>query len=448
MSSTTPLGEEWKDVAGIDRSLFPILRSDAETLAAAREEIPRTRTRQVTLRLAGPHGPVPPGTPITVVQESHAFDFGCSSGSTLEAEASDPRIKARNDLFVALFNCTTAKCYWDENWHQPVERHQGQRVTSTFLAEIDWALARGLRVRGHPLVWTVPKAIPGWMRRYPYEQQLRFLEHHVRSLIACTGGRVKLWDLVNEMLWEPSLHNLPSRDWPHLESTEEMLTTIEPAVHWARSEDPDAVYVLNDYGLEIKQVALKGGVSASQQRDRFVRLVDEMQKRGCAPDAIGTQAHDSKWAPLDLFHHVFSQLASTGLPVQISEFWAHDSGCPQAEGKTPEQILEQKCDFVEGVMTVAFAHPSVTHFTYWGGAEFFTRDGWQPSKLYERVRDLIHHRWKTRTEVITGPDGEISFRGFLGGYRLRWTGPNGRAHSLPFRLDRQTPSRLEDPLRP
>ncbi|MEX1015790.1 MAG: endo-1,4-beta-xylanase [Phycisphaeraceae bacterium] len=431
-----PEGEEWKNVAEADLDHFGnTLRPREEVLAEARQGIENHRKSDAQWRLVDGNGEPMPGLKLEIEQVTHAFEFGCSSGSTLAEEAEDPRIKARNALFVKLFNCTTAKCYWDEKWHQPIEQHQGQRITQRFTDEIDWARAYGLKVRGHPLVWTVPKAIPQWVRRYPYEKQLALMEHNCRSLIQAAEGRIKLWDLANEMLWEPSLRHLAQRDWPHLESTDEMLTYLEPAVHWARDEDPDAVYVLNDYGLEVTYTPLKD-VTAAMQRRRFVELVDAMQQRGCAPDAVGTQSHVGKWFPMDVVRKTLDELGQPGLPLQVSEYWAKPNDCPNASELDDEQRQAALVQYLGDFYTVVFGHPQVTHLTYWGGAEFFDRGGWVPSPMYHALDALINDAWRTRTQTTTDREGVLRFRGFHGNYVLRWTDPTGRPRSRRMELHR------------
>ena len=426
-------GEEWRQVAPLGADARSTDARDADVVAAARERIPSLRTAALRLRLVDRGGRPIPGLDLRLTQERHAFVFGCSAGGSLDARRGPAQIE-RDRLFTELFNGTHAKCYWDEKWHQPIETRQGHRELGTFLAELDWGCAHGLTVRGHPLVWTVPKAIPAWMRRYPYERQLAFLEHHVRSLIQAAAGRIKLWDLVNEMLWEPSLRNLPTRDWPHLESVDEMLTYIEPAMRWAREEDPTAAYVLNDYGLECTYNPLKG-VTAAQQRSRFLDLVAALRERGAAPDAIGTQAHVGKWFPMSLVHQVFDDLARAGVPVQVSEFWAALKDHPAAEGRASEQIAEDRRRYVTDYYTVAFGHPAVDHISYWGGADFFDRDGWIPSPLYRDLHRLIRREWWTDLALQSDADGWIEARAFHGDHRLRWNDRFGNPHTRPLRID-------------
>ena len=425
-------GEEWRVLHDLDGAALKRLRPDGDVLAQARETIERVRKSDLRLRLTDAAGAPLRGLEVELVQQRHAFVFGCAAGGRA-SENTDPARRERNRLFCELFNGTHAKCYWDEKWHQPIETRQGIRETARFLAEIDWGTANQLVVRGHPLVWTVPKAIPRWMHHYPYEQQLHFMEHHVRSLIQAAGGRIKLWDLVNEMLWEPSLRHLPERDWPHIETTDAMLSYIEPAVRWAREEDPDATYVLNDYGLERTYTPLKG-VNAPMQRRRFVELVHALRARGAAPDAIGTQAHVGKWFPMDLAWQVFDDLARAQVPVQISEFWAKPDECPDPAGKSTARILEERDAYVRDYYTVAFGHPAVNHISYWED-HFFQRDGWEPSSLYRALHDLIRKQWWTTATLTSDGNGAIHCRAFQGEYRLRWRDRSGTPHSVPLAVD-------------
>ena len=282
--------EAWRKEI-VDENLAVDRLSSEEILEQARERIERYRKSDVRIRIVDRSGNPVSGVKVKVVQAASSFDWGCSMALELDEVEKDPLKQQITKRFTALFNTTTAKCYWDERWHHPIEHEEGVRVTRFFEQEMRWALANGINVKGHPLVWTVRKAIPSWMDKYPIDEQMKRLEHHVRSMIRLGGNLVQRWDLCNEMLWEPSLRNLPNRNWPHLETVDEILTYLEPAVHWAREENPYAVYSLNDYGLVERPEKATDGVTSLQQRRRYLELVEEMKQRGCAPDAIGVQAH-------------------------------------------------------------------------------------------------------------------------------------------------------------
>lgn len=427
-NSNIPAGEEWRKKREISVNASDNYFLTPEMEAEANAAINKYRKGQFTIRLLNRKGEALQGYSMHFHQNNHHFDWGFSSAQTLCSE--DPLVEKKTKYIKKLFNCTTAKCYWDERWHQPIEHEEGSRILNRFISEIQWGLVNGLKVKGHPLVWTVRKAIPSWMDGYSYEEQMEKLEFHVRDLIRVGGGSVTMWDLCNEMLWEPSLRHLPDREWPHLETIDEILTYLEPAVHWAKDENPKAVYSLNDYGL-VKTYA--PGVTSGQQRRRYVDLITEMRKRGCAPDEIGTQCHVAGWYSAREFNNMLNDLYRAGLPMQVTEFWAHLKDYPFENAAGPEEKVSALIENVKMIYTLAFAHPGVNHFTYWGSREWFEEDG-NPTSLYWAVHNLIKNNWMTETNAITNADGEVKVNGFYGEYDVVVKDKMGNSHPLSLSL--------------
>ncbi|MFP4096276.1 MAG: endo-1,4-beta-xylanase [Cyclobacteriaceae bacterium] len=419
-------GEEWR----LDKPLYDASGNyflTPEMRAQADEAIVQHRTADFTIRLLDGKRNPQPAQEVQIKLLNHHFDWGFSGAKTIDA--TDELSQRQTYHFKKLFNCTTAKCYWDERWHQPIEHQEGKRITGRFESEIHWALANGLKVKGHPLVWTVRKAIPSWMDKYDYAVQLKKLEAHVRDLIRVGGQEVSQWDLCNEMLWEPSLRNLPHRDWPHLEPVDEILTYLEPAVHWAKEENPHASYVLNDYGL-VKTNA--PGVTARQQRQRYLALAKEMQRRGCAPDALGAQCHVAGWYSAQEFAALLEDLSEAALPLQITEFFGRQKDCPFDVSE--DEKAKARMAYVEMIYTLAFAHPSVHHFTYWGG-DWFDKNA-DPTPLYHVVHRLVKEKWVTELKLKAQATGEFKARAFYGDYVLIWKDEKGNQHPLHFSLNK------------
>lgn len=425
-------GEEWKlDETGIKSTegsywMTESMRSQVDSA------ITKYRKGKMRIRLTDDKNTPLSGYKVNLQLQNHEFDWGFSGARTLcEQSEADKKV---TEKVRRLFNCTTAKCYWDERWHQPIEHEEGKRITSRFRGEIDWGLANGMRVKGHPLVWTVRKAIPQWLDKYPYPRQMKIMEDHVRNLIR-VGHGVSRWDLVNEMLWEPSLRHLPQRDWPHLESIDEILTYVEPAVNWARDENPLAIYTLNDYGLT-KTTA--PGVTSAQQRARYVQLVQEMHRRGCAPDAIGSQAHVAGWYTNREFTTMLNELAGAGLPLQITEFWARPDDNPfkdEMDEKEQQKVLN---DHVAMIYSLAFAHPQVTHLSYWGSKEWFDENG-EAKPLYQTIHQLIKEKWTTRETLTSNAEGEVILPAFFGEYGLEVSDRQGNKRYKPLHFSKNDP---------
>ena len=96
---------------------------------------------------------------------------------------------------------------------------------------------------------------------------------------------------------------------------------------------------------------------------------------------------------------------------------------------------------------VCFAHPSMRAITWWdlcdqgswlpGGG--MLRVDMSPKPVYEQLKRLIHEEWKTRATTPTDDDGEFSFRGFFGEYRVTIELPGGKVERQ-FRVRKGEPN--------
>lgn len=344
------------------------------------------------------------------------------------------------------------------------EAFQGEYKLDGFADTVDWGNANGLTVKGHPLFWTVPKAIPDWMSKYDYPTQLKFLEVRLRSMVGRFKGKVKLWDAVNEMLWEPALKNLAERNWPHLETFDNITEYLSFVLRICREEDPDARFLLNDYGLEKNHnekaqlaandndpnaakesgVRSKDGtiVTARLQRKRYLELVKRLREMGYPPSAMGLQGHSGSVTATEQMAF-YDEMSQGGLPLHITEFWANPSDFGADFQKMPEKDQDQQvAEYVKQFMINAFAHPAIDAFFFWGFMGMATTWPKNNAPVYEEkpvlqiVKDLIHKDWNTHEVLNTDSNGIVRFRGFYGDYSLRYGLSNNDQKNLgiPFKI--------------
>jgi len=409
-------GEEWKSAQGAGS----FDKEDADLLAAAEKNIEKIRKGDLKLTVLQGGKPVSSGS-FEIFLKKHAFKFGLTTGE------GDQRL-AEVLSFYKNFNSFTVKGYWNERWHQPIEIEEGKRIYSEMEEEIAFARSMGMEPKGHPLIWTVPKALPAWLMKYPREARLQKMLDHAGDLVNHFKSSIHSWDLCNEFLWEPSLNHTEERLWPHLETIPEILTYLEPAILHIRKQDPTAQLVLNEYGLEKDY---RKEVSAYRQRERYMELVAEMKKRGCMPDAIGTQCHVAEPFTMKEMQITLDHLATAGLPVQITEFWSRSKAFEKNRFTDPSP---DTVAYVRNAYTLAFGHPSVEHFTYWGGGFCYPKAGL--NALGKSIHHLLGTVWNSRQTFETSAHGAFSARVFFGEYSLLRDG----VEIATFSFSKQSPS--------
>jgi len=436
-------GEEWRtfeQLGGYDPSAWE------EPVAAAAARIEELRTREARVRLVDRRGAPLANCAVEVVQTDDAFDWGyCGWGYLTrlqhgEFDHYEHLHQRQRDL--GLYNSINCMHYWAErhctNAPQS-EEHQGHVDYEVLDRLVQWARGNGLRCKGHPLYWPVPKAIPEWLLRYDHATRLKFLEVRIRQLTARFKGRIGTYDAVNEMMWEPTLARTEERHWPHLEAIEAIADEAAAVIGWARDEDPDARYTLNEYGLvrgETEPLPVKSNagedVTRDGQLDRFIALGRCLVERGQAPDLLGIQSAPGDWRLLPRFVATIDAIGEgTGLPVQVTEFRTGTRHLEEA-GMEDDAIDACFADYVEAVCTVCFGNPHCSGFWFWGLPRLVR--GRKPTAVYARVRELLRERWRTSTTATTDDDGHLAFRGFLGDYSLRLRRGSGQPSGFPLTI--------------
>src|SRR6185503_15628756 len=205
------------------------------------------------------------------------------------------------DLLKKHFNSLTSGN--DMKW-DATEPNPGAFTFTNADQQVAFAVANGMRVRGHTLLWH--NQTPAWVFTDPatgttmqptaanHDLLLERLANHIRGVVPHFGDRVYAWDVANEVIDEGQPDCMRRSTWFNVTGTD----FIDTAFRTAREVAPNAVLFINDFNSTIPN-----------KRQCLFNLVGALRARGVPVDGVGHQMHDNLEFPsaqgmadtLDLF---------------------------------------------------------------------------------------------------------------------------------------------------
>ncbi|WP_291811955.1 endo-1,4-beta-xylanase [Cellulomonas sp.] len=196
------------------------------------------------------------------------------------------------------FNSVTAEneMKWDAT-----EPNQGQFTYSNGDRIVNHAISRGMKVRGHALLWHAQQ--PGWAQNMSGQSLRNAAINHVTRVATYYRGKIHSWDVVNEAFADDGRG---SRRDSNLQRTG--TDWIEAAFRAARAADPGAKLCYNDYNTD----------SINAKSTGVYTMVRDFKARGVPIDCVGFQSHFGTTIPSD-YRANLQRFADLGVDVQITE---------------------------------------------------------------------------------------------------------------------------------
>ncbi|MFB9909064.1 endo-1,4-beta-xylanase [Allokutzneria oryzae] len=279
------------------------------------------------------------------------FPFGTAIG-THQIVADHAELVLKHCASVTVGNALK----WDA-----VEPAEGHHRWTDADAQIGFAGANGLAVRGHTLVWH--EQTPAWVFRddtgaellpAPENKQLllRRLENHIRAVMGRYAGRISAWDVVNEVIDETEPEGLRRSPWYDLTG----LDYIRTAFAVARETDPAAKLYLNEYDT-----------TRPARRRRLAALVHRLRSEGVPIDGIGHQMHIAVDQPTATdIEDTLRTFTELGLDNQITEL---DVSPRPTGGGAAVSAEEQGRRYGEVFVTFRLLCGHISSVTVWGLAD-------------------------------------------------------------------------------
>lgn len=368
---------------------------DAPWRKIAEGRIDRYRRGDLAVKVVDADDQPVPDAEIHVQMTRHAFKFGTAIDAELLAgegpdgepsRYSEEETTRYRKVLQELFTIATLKSGMNwAAWSDPAQR----RVTEVALA---WINSLGLELRGNRLVPDSWSDLPGDLREK--RDELDIIRAAVRDRVTSTvgelDGRIAEWDVVDR--------SRDRHDFIDLLGWEE----LDEWFKLARSAAAEPRLFLNE-----------SDILAGDRLAQLVTTLGQLTERNVPIDAIGIKGHFHEQPPsIQVLSDRLDQLASFELPMMITEF--------DMETDDPALLT----DFTRDLMTLAFSHPSLEGFMFWGfweGREAFSnaalyQEDWAIKPNGEVYRDLVLGQWWTDEVARSNVDGDLVTRAFLGDY--------------------------------
>jgi endo-1,4-beta-xylanase len=405
----------------------------------------RHRIAEATVTVLGPDGQPLADTEVTVEQRRHAFSFGnigfdfipLANGETAIHQtaarvetfggADIELLEQLEPLWLDLFNTATLPFYWGR-----FEAERGKPDTERLRKTAQWFADRGVTVKGHPLVWHTVTA--PWLLDLPVDEVEQAQRERIRRDVADFAGLIDTWDAINEAVIMPVFAN-GDNGITRMAWEKGRIATVRMAFEEARTTNPSATLLINDFDLSSAYECLIEGVLEAGIQIDAIGLQTHMQKGYRGEDAI--LAAVDRFARFGLPLHMTESTIVSGhiIPPEIGDL--NDYRIPEWPS-TPEGEERQADELARHYRSLV-SHPSVQAINYWGISDsgswlgapvgLVRADGsLKPS--YDAVRNLIKGEWwLSATQRRTDADGRVRVSGFTGDYQVSARG-NTAAFSL------------------
>jgi endo-1,4-beta-xylanase len=267
---------------------------------------------------------------------------------------------------------------------KPVDDNWAYRFTGAD-AIVDAALAEGMNVVGHTLIWH--SQTPSWLTEGDAAAVEANLNKYVTEVVTHFKDKLISWDVVNEAMKESSdITESAAADWKTClrpQAGNKWLVIgpeyIEKAFLAARAADPDVKLFYNDYGLNYnKSVGYKALAVYNMVKDINERYPNE----GGRPliDGIGMQSHHHLNTSPETVEDSIKMFASLGVEIAISELDIIAAG-KLLSGSPPwnEKAAQRQAAKYSAMFKIFKKHSDkISRVTFWGiddETHWRTKDG-------------------------------------------------------------------------
>jgi endo-1,4-beta-xylanase len=295
------------------------------------------------------------------------FLFGCNASGSRPRP--DPQFVKQ---FAALFNFATLASFY----RSQVEAVRGHPDFSDTTGLLEWLDRTKIITKGHPLIFLVPNATPGWQRNLSFEETRKSCLQHVRDSILKFRSRVHIWDVINEAHVQPD--NEPGNEMQGFTRQQNVELTVS-ALKTAHGTDPTCFRIVNSTGTWSDYYMSRQPAPWQQSAYDYLKM---LQDADAEYEAVGLQYYHSGRDMLE-FERNLESFMGFGKPIHITElgfssssdnvsksqWWGGGVGGARIQWRGERFTEEIQAQWFEALYKIAFSKPFVEAITCWDFAD-------------------------------------------------------------------------------
>lgn len=267
---------------------------------------------------------------------------------------------------------------------------------------VNFAQRHGMYVRGHTLAWH--SQVPAWLtadghkntKNRSRQELLDILKNHIVNVVGHWKGKVHEWDVANEVLDDNQTtiySNSRGYDLrPSVWATGIGEDFLDSAFVWAHQVDPDAILILNDYGVEGK------GWGKSEA---LYNLARRLRDSGIPIHGVGLQAH------MDANLSYISSIEENVARYQKEDFLCRITELDLGIDSNIDAVLKQQGNAYYQLARIAMRYKNCASLMIWGLSDDLTwRNGKRPL-LYDAGLNAKPAYWGVHAALRQADGREI-----------------------------------------
>lgn len=387
------------------------MEPNAPWRAAADARIEQYRKANLEISVMNSAGQPLPNAQVKVEMLRHDYAFGTAINETKIAGNKSQDNTYQEKLFnldgkghgfsEVVFENGHKWPSWDGNWNLT----KAQKA-----ATVKWLSDRGMRVRGHTLVW------PGWSNSpadlKENETNLTYLKNrintHLEEVLNYPNmkGLITDWDVINEPTGNVDIANAFKGSAGYTTGRE----IYAEIFNKVKQIDPTVKRYINEANY----------TNFYAKNDLYKSYVQEIVNKGATIDGVGFQAHFRYMIPPEEWYAIYDEFHQiTGGKLKITEY--------DTKTFAPDSL---EAAYFHDLLTITFSHPHSDGFLMWGfwdGAHYSSRaplfdKNWNLKPGGKPFIDLVFGKWWTPTStLVADASGKVAQRGFKGTYKITVT---------------------------